>query len=499
MLFDDLLEGVPILAKGGDLHRPVRGISNDSRALKGGDLFVCIRGFRQDGHSFIPDALRGGAAALVIEKRTDFGGLMDGVPWVQVPDARMALAIMSGRFYGWPSRDLRLIGVTGTNGKTTVAHMVHRILTMAGRPSGLVSTVGCLTRERQFYFRNTTPDSPRLNELLRNMVQEKLNYCVMEVSSHALALSRVHGLEFDVAVFTNLSRDHFEFHHDLVQYAEVKKKLFQNLNSEGMKAGPKYGVVCADDPIHRFIVDGFRRPVISFGISKDANVRGVGMRLSKFGSWFEVVWGSMRVPLRTCLPGLHNVYNSLAAIAVGVCEGIDVESAVATLEDFRGVPGRWEVFSSPLGFDVVVDFAHNPEGLRQALKTARSFYDRCITVFGCEGGKDPGKRPLMGEIAGQYSDFVILTSDNPNFEEPWDIIAQVEVGLLNANVDPTRYEKIENRSEAIKRAISMARRGDVVLVLGKGHETFELRAGNEIPHDDRKLVRELVSPNGVLR
>ena len=497
MLLTDLLEGVPIVCDAGDLRRPVTGISNDSRSLKPGELFVCIKGFRRDGHDFIPEALRNGAAALVAEKALDSCGYLDGVPWIQVSDTRTALAVMSGHFYGWPSRSLRILGVTGTNGKTTVTHLIHRILAATGREAGLISTVGCVTRDKRLYFRNTTPDSQKLNELLKDMVGEGLPYCVMEVSSHALALSRVHGIEFDVAVFTNIGRDHFEFHRDLAGYVGAKRRLFQMVNSPGSKTGHKYGVVCVDDPMHSMMVGDFRYPVVTFGIRHEADIRGTAITLTKSGGSFEVVYDHMRVPFRTSLPGLHNVYNVLAAIAVGISEGVSVESIVSAIESFHGVSGRWEVYSSPSGFDVIVDFAHNPEGMLQVLKTARRFYDRCITVFGCEGGKDPGKRPLMGKIAAEYSDFVIITSDNPNFEDPRDIMEQIETGLLEAGAERERYQKVEDRCEAIRRAVHMARRGDAVLVLGKGHETFQLKAGVETPHDDRRLVRDLVCPTAV--
>ncbi|BAF60047.1 UDP-N-acetylmuramyl tripeptide synthase [Pelotomaculum thermopropionicum SI] len=482
MLFRELLEAVEADAAGGDLNAVVEGIAYDSRQVRPRFLFVAIKGFRADGHEYIGEALERGALAVVMERRVE---LPPGVAWALVPDARRALALLSARFYGNPSFKMKLIGVTGTNGKTTTTSLIADILAGAGCRVGLIGTVNNRIGDRVLPVKHTTPESADLQQLLHEMVIEKVDACVMEVSSHALALHRVDGSEFDLAVFTNLTQDHLDFHRDMEDYLESKLKLFKWLGRPGHKREAGIAVINADDPHAGQFIRAAGGTVYTYGIKNAADVRAESISIGARGACFGVAgkWGRLRLDLR--ITGLFNVYNALAAFTASAAMGVPAEEIKEALEKARGAPGRFEMVDSGQDFAVVVDYAHTPDGLENILKTARKITEgRLITVFGCGGDRDRTKRPLMGGIAARYSDFAIITSDNPRTEDPLKIIKEIEEGMKTAGWE--RYVTEPDRRKAIRLAVEMARRGDVVVIAGKGHEDYQIIGTRKIPFNDRR-------------
>lgn len=473
MQFNELLLGQQIEAGEGERAITVEGITCDSRQVEPGFLFVAIEGFKTDGHRFIEDAVSRGASALVVQKQVP---VPREIPWVQIPDTRRGLALMAARFYGFPCHKMQVIGVTGTNGKTTTTHMIKAVLDEAGKKTGLIGTIHNMVGERILPVTHTTPESVDLEKLLAQMVEEQVETAVMEVSSHALALSRVEGCRFDVAVFTNITQDHLDFHRDMEDYLAAKMKLF---------TGAGVSVINADDPHSPRVVEGSTGKIITYGIEKNADVMARDIRVTPGGVSFMAVGsrGAVRVNLQ--LTGLFNVYNSLAAFAVGVEEGLKPADIKRALEKVKGVPGRFELVNKGQQFAVIVDYAHTPDGLQNILSTAREFTrGRLITVFGCGGDRDRTKRPLMGEIGVSMSDMAVITSDNPRTEDPEKIIEDILAGV--EEVKHARYTVIQDRRSAIACAIKSARPGDVVVIAGKGHETYQEINGERYHFDDRE-------------
>ncbi|MGI9951150.1 UDP-N-acetylmuramoyl-L-alanyl-D-glutamate--2,6-diaminopimelate ligase [Moorellaceae bacterium AZ2] len=474
-----------VLAQGGPQDTAIRGIHYDSRRIQPGFLFVAVPGLRTDGHLYIEEAIRRGAVAVVVQKDVP---LPPGVAWLKVKDSRRALADLAACYYGYPSRRLRLFGVTGTNGKTTTTYLLQEILRQGGCPTGLVGTVANRVGDRVWPAEHTTPESLDLQALLAQMVEAGARAVAMEVSSHALALERVRGTEFDVAVFTNLTQDHLDFHPDMESYFASKAKLFQELG-HGYKAGLKYGVVNADDPWAERLKSLVKVPVVSYGFGPQAMIRGEGLQVDRSGSSLEVVGPGYRIPLKLKLLGKFNVYNALAAWAVAWQEGMDLHQVAYALGQVTGAPGRFEKVERGQDFAVIVDYAHTPDGLENALRAARQLTEgRLIVVFGCGGDRDRKKRPLMGEAAARWSDYCIITSDNPRSEEPEDIIAEIEPGVRKVRCNG--YEVEVDRRRAIARALGMASPGDTVVIAGKGHENYQLVKGQVLPFDDREVAGE---------
>lgn len=467
----------------------IRAITYDSRQVFPGCLFVCIRGFQTDGHFFVREALARGAVAVVSER---FLAMPTGIPGVLVPDSRLALAQMGAAFYGYPGRWLRVIGITGTNGKTSTAHLLEAILTGGGKKTGLLGTIANRLGAKELTASLTTPESVDLQGFLAEMVRQECSYVIMEVSSHALALSRVLETEFDIGILTNLTGDHLDFHRDFEEYRETKGLLFQQLGP-GEKKAPKYAVLNADDPHCDYYRQISRVPVCTYSVKKESDFQAQEVRITPKSASFHVQGFPERIHLP--LTGLFSVYNALAAIAVAVREGLPPGIIAAALREFPGVPGRFELIDEGQDFAVVVDYAHTPDGLEKVLKTAREVSrGKLITVFGCGGDRDRSKRPLMGEVAGKYSDFSIVTSDNPRTEDPVSIISDILPGLEKTGQG--RYLTITDRREAIREALARAGTGDLVLIAGKGHETFQLIGGESYPFDDREVARELLRGEG---
>ncbi len=464
----------------------INTIQYDSRKVGKDSLFVAIAGAAADGHRFIKEAIDRGAAAVVLQNDDalpDPYFIHANVFKILVRDSRVALARMAANYYGHPSRALTLLGVTGTNGKTTTTHLLRSILRAEGRRTGLLGTIGYMVEDRMIPATHTTPESLELNALLRMMVQEHCSAAVMEVSSHSLALSRVHALCFSGAVFTNLTQDHLDFHGTMDDYFLAKKRLFDML-----EAG-SWAVTNADDPRGRAIAANTCARVVTYGLRSRADVtagevrmdvRGITMRITAFGESCEV---------RSQLTGRFNVENILAAYAAGAALGIPSETLREGIRTLGAVRGRFEQIASPAGWTAVIDYAHTPDALEKCLRTVRDLLPeggagRIITVFGCGGDRDRTKRPIMGRIAAELSDITFVTSDNPRTEDPDRIIDEILTGMPSAS----GIERITDRRTAIGAALARARAGDIVLIAGKGHEDYQVIGKEKLYFDDRAEV-----------
>ena len=492
MRFSELLQEIQVVNTGGDLQAELLGIAYDSRQVKPGFLFVAIKGFNTDGHRYLWQAVKQGAVAVVIERQTD---LPDGVAWAQVADGRQALALLSARFYDNPSQKLQLVGITGTNGKTTIANLIAAVCETADKKVGLLGTIHNRIGGRIIQGSHTTPESKDLQGLFQEMVDAGTDTCVMEVSSHALALHRVTGCEFDLAVFTNLTRDHLDLHGTPENYLAAKLKLFQELKTPGGKGNLKRAVINADDRQSASFIEAVQSAggmAVTYGIKKTADVYADRIVVKSKGVRFTVRGNLGVCRLRLHLTGRFNVYNALAAFTAGVLMGIPIEVIKEALEGVPGVHGRFATVNAGQDFTVVVDYAHTPDGLENTLQTARQLTNkRLITVYGCGGDRDRGKRPIMGQIAAKYSDFQVITSDNPRSEDQCDITNDILEGVRRI-AKPEAYLVEEDRRRAIGLAINMAQTGDVVVIAGKGHEDYQLIGGETLPFDDTVEATEAI-------
>ncbi|MFZ5651468.1 MAG: UDP-N-acetylmuramoyl-L-alanyl-D-glutamate--2,6-diaminopimelate ligase [Bacillota bacterium] len=492
MNLKDLIEELAVLRVEGSDEIEIKGISYDSRTVEPGFLFVAIEGYKADGHHYVTQAVEAGAAAVMAQKEVD---VPSGVTLVKAENTRVGLAQVSAAFYGHPCRRMRMVGVTGTNGKTTTTNLIASVYRSAGRKVGLIGTIANYIGDRKLDVSHTTPESTDLQKLLREMVDEKVEVAVIEVSSHALQLERVMGCEYDVAVFTNLTQDHLDFHRDMGEYFEAKAKLFRYVGS-GVKEGPKHVVVNRDDPHAERMMSVARVPVITYGLSEKAHFKAVDVKVTGHGCSFTVVsekYGSLKLNMK--LTGLFNVYNTLAAYAAGVAGGLSPHEIKGALEQVRGIPGRFELVDRGQDFTVAVDYAHTPDGLENILKAARAVSGgKIITVFGCGGDRDRTKRPVMGEIAGRYSDLPIITSDNPRTEDPLGIIRDIEEGIKKV-MQPGNYRVIPDRRDAIRAAIDAARKGDMVVIAGKGHEDYQIVGDSKFHFDDREEAGRALESN----
>jgi len=474
----------------GDAGVNVTGITADSRRVSPGDLYVCIPGFTHDGHHFAEAAVQSGAAALVVERELPLA-----VPQVVVKDARYASALMARHFYGDPSRSVRVIGVTGTNGKTTTSSLIEYILASAGRKTGLMGTIHVKIGDTVETAERTTADALSLQKTLRRMADAGVEVCSMEVSSHALDQGRAIGIDFRTAIFTNLTQDHLDYHKTMERYQAAKGLFFSRLGNAGEPGehGRKYAVLNADDPAHQAYKAVTAAEVILYGIDNEADVRATGYELTPRGTKLSVSTFAGDATFTVNLLGKFNVYNILGAISATLAEGIPLATITAALERMPGVEGRVERVDEGQPFTVLVDYAHTPDGLMNVLDTVCEFARaRVITVFGCGGDRDRAKRPLMGRIAAERSDYTIITSDNPRTEDPEAITREIEAGLTAAGADAGKYEVIADRKEAIRKAIEMAEPDDVVLIAGKGHETYQIIGKVTYPFDDRVVAREAI-------
>lgn len=491
MKLEELLEGVENIGIRGEGSIEITGIRYDSRDVEPGSLFVAVRGERFDGNRFIPDAVGRGAGAIVSESPLVRDSL-PGVAWIRVASSRTALGALASRFFGRPTGRLRLVGVTGTNGKTTTAHIVASVLSGGGRdPVALFGTTGYRFGETFVEAERTTPEAPDLERLFSQAIQAGCRDAVMEVSSHALALHRVDFLDFDAAVFTNLSGDHLDFHGDMESYFNSKKRLFSGVGG----TPPPLVVLNRNDPRWMALAEAaLNARRITYGTDDSADVYPSRVAVSHAGVEADIMTPSGKLSLKSRLFGRPNLSNLCAAVGVGEGFELDHDRIVAGIENMPAVPGRFERVDAGQDFLVFVDYAHTDDALDKVLETTRPLASgRLIVVFGAGGGRDRSKRPRMGEAAGRGADFTILTSDNPRDEEPEAIIREIEAGLR-----PTRgaFASIPDRRAAIGEALSMARAGDVVLIAGKGHEQYQMVGSRAFPFDDREVVRELLEGRG---
>jgi UDP-N-acetylmuramoyl-L-alanyl-D-glutamate--2,6-diaminopimelate ligase len=465
----------------------VTGIAYDSRTVAPGQVFVALKGQHSDGTSFARQAIERGAAAVVSEQAAPPDV---HIPWAIVEDARLALAILATTFHRNPSSEMRVVGITGTNGKTTTAYLIAAIFEAAGVRCGLLGTVAYRVGPGADDLREaarTTPEAPDVQALLREMVDRGCGACAMEVSSHALSLRRVDGMIFAAGVFTNLTRDHLDFHADMDDYFRAKRRLFEMLPRDAPS------LINLDDPRGASLLDAGGRPV-TYSISRPADVTPGPLSFSLEGLDFDVRTPRGTVHVRSKLVGRPNVYNILAAVATAVVLDLPLDAIARGLQSLDGVPGRFQVVSGPKDeVTVVVDYAHTDDALRNLLETARPLArGRLVTVFGCGGDRDRTKRPLMGAVAGRLSDLIVITSDNPRGEDPVRIIEEVQRGITadTRRESAPRPLAIVDRREAIAKAIEVARPGDVVLIAGKGHETYQVIGDRVLPFDDVAVARD---------
>jgi UDP-N-acetylmuramoyl-L-alanyl-D-glutamate--2,6-diaminopimelate ligase len=480
---------VEIVEQRGDASRLVRAVTDDSRAVMGESLFVAVKGERVDGHGFIGQAIKAGAVAVVAQTSVASGS----VPLIVVTDSRKALGVLGSRLYGDPSARLQMIGVTGTNGKTTTTYLCKALLEGIGQRVGVIGTVGYLIGQEIVPASHTTPGALELQALLAKMVESGLTSVVMEVSSHALALDRTSGCEYNVAVFTNLTQDHLDFHHTMDEYFAAKLRLFSGMVG-GQKA-EKRALINVDDPRGHAIQMICPVPTWAYAIQNPADLKAEGVHLSLAGTTFTAATPAGSFTVESRLVGEHNVYNLLAAIGVALHEGATPDQICEAIAHITNVPGRFERVVSGQDFTVVVDYAHTEDALLRLLTAAQSLKTgRIITVFGCGGDRDRGKRPKMGRTAVEYSDVVILTSDNPRTEDPIVILREVEIGVREALArrGHVQYHLLSDRREAIRAAIREAHRGDMVLIAGKGHEDYQIIGTKKFPFDDREVAREAI-------
>ncbi len=483
LLASHLIEaGSPL--ESGPAGAVVTGVAYDSRRVAPGYVFVALRGLRADGAAFSYQAVERGAVCVVSERQApdDLRGR-----WVQVRDGRLALALLADAFHRHPSGEMKVVGITGTNGKTTTAYLIASIFEAAGMRCGILGTVGYRIGDEVRESTHTTPEAPDVQGLLREMADRGCAACAMEVSSHALALHRVDGMEFAAGVFTNLTRDHLDFHADMEAYFQAKRRLFEMLPDNAP------GLINADDPRAAALSDQRRRSV-TYGITRPADISPGALSFSLEGLSFEVRTPRGTLNVRSTLVGRPNVYNILAAVSTAVALDLPLAAIEQGIASLPGVPGRFEVVSTSADeVTVIVDYAHTDDALRNLLETARPLAKgRLITVFGCGGDRDRTKRPLMGAVAGRLSDLIVITSDNPRGEDPVRIIDEVLRGITHdtRRDSSQRILTMVDRGAAIQKAIDLARPGDLVLIAGKGHEKYQVIGARTLPFDDVAVARE---------
>ncbi len=483
MELKDLLEGVELVHVNGSLDIEIANIAYDSRKVNKDSLFVCIEGFVTDGHKYAGSTIDNGAVALLIQKELpEVENKYRKITYIRVKDTRLALAQISVNFFNRPSEKMNLVGVTGTKGKTTTTFMIKAILEKTGQTTGIVGTIGNYIGDRKLPAERTTPEAYDLQDIFDDMVGSGVKTAVMEVSSQGLALHRVSGSAFDIGVFTNLSRDHIggNEHKDMEEYFNAKKKLFHMC---------KTAVVNIDSPYGEIIARESSCNLLSYGIEKDAHIKAKEIKTysDKVEFIVDTPWG--RAEIMVNVPGIFTVYNALAAIGVCGALGVGLDIIKKGLMGIT-VPGRAEVVPVDTEYTIMIDYAHTPDSLENILRTVKGYAPaRVISVFGCGGDRDRAKRPLMGEISGRIADFTVITSDNPRTEEPISIIKEIEDGIIKTE---GKYVVIQDRTDAIKFAMEYAQKGDIIILAGKGHETYQMFKDKTIHYDEREIIRALL-------
>jgi len=486
MRLKDVLAGMPLKKLNGSEDEEIQGIAYSSKSVKPGDMFAALKGVKKDGFEFVGEALNNGAAVILSDQPKPENLAK---AWIQVSDTREALAQCSANFYSHPSQKMKVVGITGTKGKTTITYLLEEILNKTQFVPGIIGTISYKGPGMNLTARLTTPEAPDLQRLLSEMLAKGATHCVMEVSSHALELKRVVGIGFDVVVFANLSGDHLDYHQSMDRYFEAKKKLFF-LNHKKRMA-----VVNRDDPWGQKLIAQLPAGAITFGIEPGAMVAAENINLNEKGIETLVKYPSGQLTLSSPLLGKPNLYNILASIAVALTLNLPVSAIKEGIASLKGIPGRFEKIDNSLGLHVFVDYAHTDDALKNLLETVRGFNPRrIILVFGAGGDRDKTKRPRMGEAAGRLADWTIITSDNPRSEDPLAIISDIEAGIKKTGTQ--NYQIIPDRREAIEQALSLGTEGDYILVAGKGHEDYQIIKDQILHFDDAEVIQEILQKKG---
>lgn len=488
MKLKKLLKDISVAQVKGSKDIEITGVCANSKLVAPGNLFIAKKGRVDDGHRYIPEAVAAGAAAVLTDI---YDPSFKNIVQVIHSDVAGIEGAIAAQYYQFPSDELFMVGITGTNGKTTTSFLVKHLLDKLGSPCGLMGTIEYIIGEHHYRATRTTPDVVTNHKLLREMRLHECDSAVMEVTSHALDQERVACIDYDVAIFTNLTLDHLDYHQTMERYYEAKNKLFRSLGKMNKmnrtKKFPKYAVVNADSLWSKKMLEGCQTPVVTYGIDHPADLQATNLKLSAGATTFDLSYKGQTVSCAWPLVGRYNVYNSLAAAAVGLIRGEPLEKIVAILQTFPPVPGRLEPVKNELGLNIYVDFAHSDDALINVLECLKELKrGKIITVFGCGGDRDRGKRPKMAQAAEEYSDFCIVTSDNPRNEDPALICSEIITGFRRKN-----FDVILDRRAAIERAIEMATSDDIILVAGKGHEKFQIFAYKTIEFDDCKVVQEI--------
>ncbi|UOE92933.1 UDP-N-acetylmuramoyl-L-alanyl-D-glutamate--2,6-diaminopimelate ligase [Alkalihalobacillus sp. LMS39] len=483
MNLNQVIEPLLHVEKIGDENPNITSIEMDSRSVKQGSLFVCLKGFHVDGHDYIDEAINKGAVAILSER-----AIHVSVPVIVVKDTSLALAVIANHFFHYPTNQLTLIGVTGTNGKTTTTHIIEKMVQNAKRKTGLIGTMYKKIGEVTYETQNTTPESLELQRTFAQMVSNEVEVAIMEVSSHALDLGRVRGSNFDIGVFTNLTPDHLDYHETMEKYKQAKGLLFSQLGNRYDKDTRKVAVLNEDDPATNQYKRMTAAQVITYGIKQQSDVMAHSISMKTSGTHFNLKTpvGSSDVSMK--LVGMFSVYNVLAAVSTSVALGIKLDTIVESIEQIEGVPGRFELVDAGQPFSVIVDYAHTADSLKNVLKTIKEFAKGDVwCIVGCGGDRDRTKRPLMAKIAVDWADYAIFTSDNPRSEDPIAIIDDMKAG-----VEGRDYHVVLDRKKAIETTIQKAKKEDVVIIAGKGHETYQIIGATTYEFDDRIVAKEAI-------
>ncbi|MEG6615986.1 UDP-N-acetylmuramoyl-L-alanyl-D-glutamate--2,6-diaminopimelate ligase [Peptococcaceae bacterium 1198_IL3148] len=474
---DSIIKNLEVTDIRGSTKINIEGIAYNSNSVRNNYLFVAVEGFKVDGHRFINDAISKGAKTIVISKDIN---VAEGITIIKVKDTRAALSALAASFYGYPSQDLELIGITGTNGKTTTAYFTKSILDSDKRKNSLISTVEIIINGNSHTTTHTTPESLELQKMFKSMIQQGVTDCVMEVSSHSIQLSRVHDCDFNIAIFTNLTHEHLDFHGNMENYYNAKKQLFHKANN--------FNIVNIDDPFGDRLakeIANNKAKLLTYGINHHADITAKDITINEKYSAFTINTPEEKINVQIKIPGMYNIYNSLAAATCGYALGIDLAHIKAGLEAVSAVPGRFEVIRSDKNRTVIIDYAHTPDGFEKLLGTISKFAKgRKIIVFGCVGERDHTKRCKMGEIAERYCDLCVLTTDNCRSEQPRDIINEIKKGFKKAN----SYIEILDRAEAIRHAILTSKENDTIIITGKGHEKCQIIGSDVMYFNEREIV-----------
>lgn len=485
MNLSDLLRALPFYTLSYEANPDILSLENDHRRVAEGALFICIKGYTFDGHSVAQEAVNNGARAVLAERPVD----VKGAPVILVEETKRAMAVLADHFYQSPTAQMKLIGITGTNGKTTTSHLLEEIYREAGETTGLIGTMYMKIGEEVIETKNTTPESLTLQKTFKQMKDRHVTAAVMEVSSHSLVEGRVWGCDYDVAVFTNLTQDHLDYHKTMEEYRRAKGLLFAQLGNTYQASRPKFAVLNADEEASSFYKKETAAHIVTYGIEKEAMFRAENIQLTSEGTAFDVIYPGGVKKVKTKLAGKFNVYNVLAALSAAHASGVILDTAVKAVGKISGVAGRFELVPNEQGILVVVDYAHTPDSLVNVLQTVQPITKgEVLTVIGCGGDRDRTKRPLMAKAACDYSDQAIFTSDNPRSEDPLSILKDMEAGAKGQ-----AYTTIQDRKEAIFYAVGRAKPGDTVVIAGKGHETYQIVGDKVLDFDDRIAAKEALA------